>query len=44
MAIVATFCGRGPAARPIAAAAYRKIKQVLNSFTLNLYFSVKGWI
>src|ERR1035438_7462272 len=39
MVMGATLCGRGPAAAAIAAAMHNQSEQVLNSFTLNLYFT-----
>lgn len=41
MVMRATLCERGLAAAAIAAAAHKHSKQVLDSFTLNLYFSVE---
>src|ERR1039457_6005242 len=42
MVMGATLCGRGPAAAAIAAAMHNQSEQVLNSFTLNLYFTWEG--
>ena len=45
MVMRATLCERGPAAAvAIAAVAHKHTKHVLESLTLNLYFSVEDWL
>jgi len=46
MVMRAALCARGPAAAAIdiAAVAHKHSQQVLESLTLNLYFSVKDWL